>query len=162
MIARRGAGCSKTNQKSLSAGLASAGIDTRPQPRSRPFSSGMRWSLSSASPGHLERHLGPCPVDLELNRDRLPRRSSLPARVTLQREQKLGAVAGLPAAHVGHAHRQVFGRDLGIGEQMEANALASARGTRRAAPASGRWRRSSRFRAGRSRSRSRCGPPCWP
>ena len=35
---------------------------------------------------------------------------------------------------------------------------AAARRTRREAPASGRWRRSSRSRGCRSRSRSRCGP----
>ena len=48
-IAFRATGGSNTKKKSLSAGLESAGIDTRPQPRSLPRSRAMRWSFSSAS-----------------------------------------------------------------------------------------------------------------
>ena len=55
MSVRRGGGSSKTKQKSLSAGFASAGIETLPQPRFRVASSGMRWSFSSnLRAGHLD------------------------------------------------------------------------------------------------------------
>ena len=161
MIARRGAGCSKTNQKSLSAGLASAGIDTRPQPRSRPFSSGIGWSLSSASAANRQRHLGPGPVDLDLNRNGghvvrrfLPRDPQ--ARAEARRRRWSSGAARRSRASTGFRARSRDRQAGGTGRP------GSARGTRRAAPASGRRRSSSRFRAGRNRSRSRCGPPCWP
>ena len=107
MIARRGAGWSKTNQKSLSAGLASAGIETRPQPRSWPSLERDAMVLElGLRPGQLDRHLGPRPVDLELDRDRSRLRvcSSL-ARQLAARPAARPPSPVLLAADVGHPHR---------------------------------------------------------
>ena len=136
--ARRGAGWSKTKQKSLSAGFASAGIETLPQPRSRPRSSGMRWSFSS--------NCGP--AISTVTSDRAPSISNWtgielpgvrrPFASEPQRDEQLRAVAGLLAADVGHADRQVAGGGLGIGEQVEPDALRELEERVAQRPASGR------------------------
>ena len=73
--------------------------------------------------GQLDGHLGAGPVDLELDRDRLLRCVFRPFTRQLERDQQLGPVAGLPPTDVGHPHRQVPRRGLGIGQEVETDAL---------------------------------------
>ncbi len=122
----------------------------------------MRWSLSSAC----------APASSTVTSDRAPsisnwtgtdsRRSRLSLAIDSQRDQELGRVAGFLPAHVGH--RAPTGCRARSGDRRADGSAppAAARQTHREAPASGRCRRSSRSRGCRNRSRSRCGPPCWP
>ena len=73
--------------------------------------------------GQIHGDFGASPVDLELDGNRFLRGVFRPLAGQAERDQQFGAVAGFPTTDVGHPHRQVARRGLGIGQEMETNAL---------------------------------------